>query len=67
MDLADGTEDHVPVWSAEIRRCAETGDGVRVAAVEDDVGGVGGGDLGGKILGTVVSVCRVGEVGEMAS
>lgn len=50
MDLADGTEHHIPVGAAEIGRCAQACDRVRVAGVEDDVGGFGGGDLGGEIL-----------------
>ena len=50
VDFTDRSEDHVPVGTAEVGRGAETGDGVGVAAVEDDVGGVGGGDLGCEIL-----------------
>lgn len=48
--LADCSEDHIPVWTAKVGGCVEAGDGVGVAAVEDDVGGVGGGDFGCQIL-----------------
>lgn len=39
VDFANGSEDHVPVWSAVVRRGAEAGDGVAVAVevVEHDV------------------------------
>lgn len=52
VDLADGAEDHVPIWAAEVGGCAETGDGVvvRVDVVDHDVGGVVGFDFGGEVL-----------------
>lgn len=52
VDLADRAEDHVPVWTAEVGGCAETGDGVavRVDVVDHDVGRVVGFDFGREVL-----------------
>jgi hypothetical protein len=37
MDLPYRTEDHIPIRTAEVRRCLQTSYGVCIAAVEDDV------------------------------
>lgn len=49
VDLADGFENHIPIRTAEIRRCAQTGDGVLfcVGVVDHDVGCVVDADFGG--------------------
>jgi carbon monoxide dehydrogenase subunit G len=52
VELADRPEHHVPVRTAEVGGCAETGNGVsvRVDVVDHDVGGVIGFDFRGKVL-----------------
>lgn len=47
VDLFDSSEDHVPVGTAEVGGRAQAGDGIGVAGVEHDVGGLGGCDFGG--------------------
>lgn len=53
VNLADRAERHIPVRTAEVGWCAETGDGVtvRVDVVDHDVGGVVGFDFSGQVLG----------------
>jgi hypothetical protein len=49
VDLADGFENHIPVWTTEIGGGAETGNGVLfcVCVVDHDVGCVVDADFGG--------------------
>jgi hypothetical protein len=52
MDLADGLEDHVPVWSTEISGGTKTGDGVLfgICVVDHDVCCIICFDLCGEVL-----------------
>jgi hypothetical protein len=52
VDLADGSEDHVPVGTAEVGRSTESSNGVLVCIgiVDHDVGSVVGFNLCGQIL-----------------
>lgn len=51
MELPDTTENHVPVGTTKVGRCAQTGDGVLVGVrvVNHDVGSIVGFDLGRQV------------------
>lgn len=56
VNLANRSEDHIPVRSTEIGGCTKASNGISVAAVEHDVGGVSCRNLGREILFCVSDV-----------
>lgn len=52
MDLANRLKDHVPVWTAEVGRCAKTSDSVLfgIGIVDHDVRCIICFDLGSEVL-----------------
>lgn len=57
VNLADGFEHRVPIWSAEIGGSSQSSDGIlfRVGVVDHDIGGIVKEDLGSEILDGQVS------------
>lgn len=58
VNLTNGLEDHIPVWSTKVCGSAETGDGVLfgVCVVDHDVCGVVCFDLCGEVLDRTISI-----------
>lgn len=57
VDLADGSEDHIPVGTAKVCGRAQTGDGIlfRVRVVDHDVVGIVRLDLRSEVLKKIAS------------
>jgi hypothetical protein len=55
MNLSNGLEDHVPVWTTEVGGSSQTGDGIlfSICVINHDVGCIVGLDLCSEVLGAV--------------